>query len=86
MNVDMELADIDRSHRVGRPGQGKQRDIIVKIVSYRMRRKLYGVRVQTKSNGLKGVFINEDLTRVRSRIQYGIHLYIVSSLPSIDPF
>ena len=77
---------MDRSHRVGRPGQGKQRDIIVKIVSYRMRRKLYGVRVQTKSNGLKGVFINEDLTRVRSRIQYGIHLYIVSSLPSIDPF
>ena len=68
LNVDMELADIDRSHRVGRPGPGKQRDIIVKFVSYRTRRKLYGVRVQTKSKELKGVFINEDLTRVRSRI------------------
>ena len=68
LNVDMEIADIDRSHRVGRPGAGKQRDIIVKFVSYRMRRKLYGVRVQTKSKGLKGVFINEDLTRIRSRI------------------
>ena len=68
LNADMKIADIDRSHRAGRPGQGKQRDIIVKLVSYRMRRKLYGVRVQTKSKGLKGVFINEDLTRVRSRI------------------
>ena len=35
LNVDMELADIDRSHRVGRPGPGKQRDIIVKLLSYR---------------------------------------------------
>ena len=35
LNVDMELADTDRSHRVGRPGPGKQRDIIVKLLSYR---------------------------------------------------
>ena len=35
LNVDMELADIDRCHRVGRPGPGKQRDIIVKLLSYR---------------------------------------------------
>ena len=67
----IHLADIDRTHRVGRPNTGgKPRDIIVKMATYRARQNLY-----TKRSGLKGstyqrVFINEDLTRRRSHLMY----------------
>ncbi|MEW8545260.1 MAG: hypothetical protein AB2693_17185 [Candidatus Thiodiazotropha sp.] len=69
LGVDVDLNDIDRSHRIGRPrGLGRPRDIIVKFVSYRVRRKVYGVRTQTKVKGFMGVYINEDLTRQRSQL------------------
>lgn len=69
LGVDVVLNDIDRSHRVGRPrASGRPRDIIVKFVSYWMRRRVYGVRTQTKTKGYMGVFINEDLTQTRSRL------------------
>lgn len=69
LGVDVDLNDIERSHRIGRPrALGRPRDIIVKFVSYRVRRKVYGVRTQTKAKGLMGVYINEDLTRQRSQL------------------
>ena len=33
INSDIDLCDIDRSHRVGRPRAGKPRDIIVKFAT-----------------------------------------------------
>lgn len=68
LGVDVELNDIERSHRVGRPrALGRPRDI-VKFVSYRTRRRVYGARTQTKAKGFMGVYINEDLTQTRSRL------------------
>lgn len=69
LGVEVELNDIDRSHRIGRPrASGRPRDIIVKFTSYRVRRKVYGVRTQTKVKGFMGVYINEDLTKQRSQL------------------
>lgn len=69
LGVEVELNDIERSHRIGKPrALGRPRDIIVKFVSYRIRRKVYGVRTQTKVKGFMGVYINEDLTKPRSQL------------------
>lgn len=69
LGINVELNDIERSHRIGRPrALGRPRDIIVKFASYRVRRKVYGVRTQTKVKGFMGVYINEDLTRQRSQL------------------
>ena len=69
LGVEVNLNDIERSHRIGKPrALGRSRDIIVKFASYRVRRKVYGVRTQTKVKGFMGVYINEDLTRQRSQL------------------
>ncbi|XP_053403114.1 uncharacterized protein LOC128558246 [Mercenaria mercenaria] len=67
MNVTMDLSEIDRSHRVGKPNQtGGPRPIIVKFISYRARLHMYSARASLKTNGITGTYINEDLTRQRS--------------------
>lgn len=69
LEADVSTDDIERSHRVGKPRSfGRPRDIIVKFVSYRVRRKVYGARTKTKDKGYRGVYINEDLTKPRSRL------------------
>ncbi|MEW8561036.1 MAG: hypothetical protein AB2541_02990, partial [Candidatus Thiodiazotropha sp.] len=72
IDCDLQLSDIDRSHRVGKPGlnRSKPRDIIVKFVSYRSRQKLYKLRSALKDRGYRGTFLNEDLTRHRSKVLY----------------
>lgn len=75
IDVDLNINDIDRSHRLGKSpssveGRERPRDIIVKFMSYRVRAKFYKARVQTKSRGYKGVFINEHLTKARSKLLY----------------
>lgn len=69
---DIELSDIDRSHRVGRPGANrtKPRDVIVKFTSYRARQKLYKKRTALKDSGYAGTFLNEDLTKLRSQVLF----------------
>ena len=69
---DIELSDIDRSHRVGRPGvnRTKPRDVIVKFTSYRARQKLYKKRTALKDSGYAGTFLNEDLTKLRSQVLF----------------
>ena len=69
---DIELSDIDRSHRVGRPGvnRTKPRDVIVKFTSYRARQKLYKKRTALKDSGFAGTFLNEDLTKLRSQVLF----------------
>ena len=69
---DIELSDIDRSHRVGRPGvnRSKPRDVIVKFTSYRARQKLYKKRTALKDSGYAGTFLNEDLTKLRSQVLF----------------
>ena len=48
---DIDINEIDRSHRVGKPKVGKAREIIIKFSTYRARQKLYTNRTslhQTK--------------------------------------
>lgn len=69
IDAEVTLDDIERSHRVGkRRDSGRPRDIIVKFSSYRTRRKVYGARTKTKDSGYRGVYINEDLTKLRNML------------------
>lgn len=60
---------IGRSHRVGRPSAGKTRPIIVKFTGYNAPKMLYDAR-----KNCPGVYISEDLTRIRSNILYKARL------------
>ena len=68
LSLDLSINDIDRSHRVGKPGKPKA--IIVKFATFRARQKLYRSRVQLKTSGYEGVFVNEDLTHFRTNLLY----------------
>ena len=70
LNINLDINEIDRSHRVGRPRDTKPRDIIVKLFTFRARRKVYEARKKLKDNGYDGVFINEDLTKFRSTLLF----------------
>ena len=61
--VKLQANDIDRSHRVGKPNQGKARPIICKFTSYSTRDRLYQARKK-----LVGCFVSEDLTQTRSKL------------------
>lgn len=60
---------IGRSHRVGRPSQGKTRPIIVKFTTHNIRQNLYDARKKGED-----YYASEDLTRVRSNILYKARL------------
>lgn len=72
IGCDTQLPHIDRSHRIGNPKKktSKPRDIIVKFSTYRYRQAFYKQRTVLKDSGHRGVFVNEDLTKVRSGILY----------------
>ena len=69
---EIQLSDIDRSHRVGNPNNmgTRTRDIIVKFATYRSRQNLYKLRNKLKDTGHEGEFVNEDLTRFRSGVLF----------------
>lgn len=79
---EIQISDIDRSHRVGNPRQQRDRprDIIVKFSTYRSRQKFYKHRTALKDTGYRGVFVNEDLTRQRSTLLYEARKLFKSSL------
>ncbi len=68
LGVNLDVNEIDRSHRVGKksnePGK-KPRPIIVKLATYRSRQKL--IRNRRKLNGT-GITIKEDLTRTNQTL------------------
>ena len=65
MDVPLELQDISRSHRLGKPSQ-TPRPIICRFTTYRARANLYKARRSSP----KGVFLNEDLTKNRQHLLY----------------
>lgn len=67
IGVDVNIMDIDRSHRIGRRdvGNDRPRPIIVKFVSYRKRSEVFKNKRLLKKTG---VTIREDLTRIRHNI------------------
>ena len=62
LGVMITEADIDRSHRVGIPKEGKPRPLIVKFVSYRKRSEIFRCKRALKGTGIT---IREDLTHGR---------------------
>lgn len=62
LGMTMTLSDIDRSHRVGKPGGQHPRAILCKFVSYAVRRQFLANRKQLKGSK---VAIKEDLCRAR---------------------
>lgn len=67
--VDLPPNSIGRSHRVGRPAPNKVRPIIVKFISYNIRKSIYDARKKVPN-----VFVSEDLTSARSSILYKARL------------
>lgn len=65
VGVDLSLADIDRSHRVGRRDENRPRPIIVKFASYRKRSEVFRNKRKLKNSGWT---IREDLTKTRHNI------------------
>ncbi|CAB4025489.1 Hypothetical predicted protein [Paramuricea clavata] len=59
LGYNLELCEINRTHRVGRLRPGKQRAIIVKFCSYQSK-----IKVMKCKKNLKGtsIYVNEDLT------------------------
>lgn len=77
LNVNLFSHDIDRSHRVGKPSPTKTRDIIVKFSRYNARRMLYEVRKDLRHvENRDSVFINEDLTKIRSKLLYDARIFV----------
>ncbi|MEW8560817.1 MAG: hypothetical protein AB2541_01895 [Candidatus Thiodiazotropha sp.] len=69
IGADLTIAEIDRSHRTGKPGR-RHRDIIVKLSTYRVRSKLIKNKKSLKGSEFDGVYINEDLTKIRGELLY----------------
>ena len=75
----IHVQDLDRSHRVGNPNNTKRTrplDIIVKFATYHSRNELYNLRTKLKENGYEGIFMNEDLTKKRSKYLYEARLLV----------
>lgn len=76
LNIDLDLRDIDRSHRVGRVNRDsdaevnpRPREIIVKLKSHGARLSFLRGRKTLRENREK-IFINEDLTKTRKNLAY----------------
>ena len=65
-NINISIADIDRSHRIGKEADGKARAVLVKFVSYRARNEF----MRKKQDLANGIYFNEHLTPLRSEILY----------------
>ena len=71
LKVPMDVRDIDRSHRIGKPSTAKPRQVIIKFATYRARQRIFKARSGLKdTDDYEGVFINEDLTKKRNAILY----------------
>lgn len=68
LNPPLLSSDIDRAHRVGSPRtDGRPRSLLIKFATYQQRFRLMKNRYLLKNTP---VFINEDLTRYRSKLLY----------------
>ena len=71
IDFNLDVEEIDRSHRIGKPKSTKPRDIIVKLATFRVRQRLLKNRKNLKTSmfdggRFKGESVNEDLTIFRS--------------------
>jgi len=66
--MDISEEDINRMHRVG-PAGTPNRQILLQFTNYTAKRNAMHNRKKLKTKA-PGIFINEDLTRMRSKIMY----------------
>ena len=71
VGVDVTPEAFAAVHRVGKKKGDKPRQVMVRFVSRRVRDNVMGKKKVLKDQG-KGVFINEDLTLLRSKMMYAI--------------
>lgn len=62
LNININLVDIERAHRIGKKSATNVRPVIVKFSSYRMRELV--LRARRSLKGSK-IFVHEDLTKYR---------------------
>ena len=64
MDIDLDVKDIDRIHRLGVTSENKGWPIIVKFARYSERRKVFKSKKRLKGTNLS---ITENLTKLRMR-------------------
>lgn len=81
LEAGLTIADLDRSHRVGKIRPGQNRAIIAKFATHRARQSLYSKRKDLRGNvNYANVYINEDLTSTRSRLLFNARQYAKANL------
>lgn len=73
MKVEVDMNEIDRSHRVGRPGSKFTRDLIVRFTSWKSRQKIMKTRKAVYEHNKRhktSYYVFEDLTKNRSILAY----------------
>lgn len=83
MNISLTPIEIDRSHRIGKPGKKLHRDIIVKFTTYRARERMFTNRAKLKDSEMNGIYVNEDLTKTRSKILYEARKCVKAEQPRL---
>ena len=82
LGVTLSAADIDTTHRLGKPDRNRARTCIVKFVRFDKRQELYAARKKLRDNTVHsalrqllnttedGVFITENLTRANQEVMF----------------
>ena len=65
-NIEINMGNIDCSHRVGQKKPNLNRPIAVRFINYRLKEHVYANRMYLK----KGYYINESLSKGRSSLFY----------------
>jgi hypothetical protein len=66
LNIEINMGNIDRSHRVGQKKPNLNRPIAVRFINYRLKEHVYANRMYLR----KGYYINESLSKGRSSLFY----------------
>ena len=68
----VQPTDIAVSHRLGRPTEGKTRQVIVKFATRNVRERVYSAKKELKNvrdqENMSHIYINEDLTKFRANL------------------
>ena len=67
VNPPVQPTDIAVSHRLGRPAEGRTRQVIVEFATRNVRERVYSAKKELKNvRENENVYINEDLTKFRA--------------------
>ena len=81
LQEEINIEDLDRTHRIGKVNNGKSRPIIVKFARYNVRKKVF--HNKRKLEG-KNMSITESLTKCTSRLNEARDLYNLNNIWTYD--